>query len=263
MPLKIKKGDGKVKVYKATDKDMKCRGFQYELGKQYAEERADLCNAGFHACEAPLDVLGYYPPGSGSRYFEAELEDVSPERSSEDSKVVGKKITLGAEIGIPGLVKAHVEYVKAHTTVEHTDPKQATAGFRGAATAGSDGAATAGESGAATAGDSGAATAGFRGAATAGSYGAATAGSYGAATAGYYGAATSRGSSASGKNGLSVARGNGVKVKGGIGAVLVIVIENDKNYDIKEWKATVVDGKTIKTDTWYTLKDGEFVEVTE
>ena len=231
MPLKIKKGDGKVKVYKATDKDMKCRGFQYELGKQYAEERADLCNAGFHACEAPLDVLGYYPPGSGSRYFEAELEDVSPERSSEDSKVVGKKITLGAEIGIPGLVKAHVEYVKAHTTVEHTDPKQATAGFRGAATAGS--------------------------------YGAATAGSYGAATAGYYGAATSRGSSASGKNGLSVARGNGVKVKGGIGAVLVIVIENDKNYDIKEWKATVVDGKTIKTDTWYTLKDGEFVEVTE
>ena len=199
-----------MKVYKGTNKDMQCtpggKVFQYEQGVTYEKPKAELCAHGFHACEAPLDVLGYYPPGKGSRYFEAELEDVSPERR-EDSKVCGKKITLGAEIGIPGLVKAHIEYVKAHTTTEHTDPKQATAGS--------------------------------------------------------YGAATSRGSSASGKCGLSVARGNNVRVKGGLGAVLVIVEEMSDSYEIKDWKAAAVDGKEIKADTWYMLKDGDFVEVKE
>lgn len=103
-----------MKVYKATDKNMKCRGFQYELGKA-AEVKGDikLCENGLHACEMPLDVLGYYAPGDGSRYFEAELEDVSEENRSDDTKRVGKKLTLSAEIGIPGLVKAQVEYVKA------------------------------------------------------------------------------------------------------------------------------------------------------
>ena len=229
-----------MKVYKGTNKDMQCTSggnvFQYEQGVTYEKPKAELCAHGFHACEAPLDVLGYYPPGEGSRYFEAELEDVSPERR-DDSKVCGKKITLGDEIGIPGLVKAHIEYVKAHTTTEHTDTKQATAGHRGAATAGSSGAATAGNQGAATAG------------------------SYGAATAGDSGAATSRGSSASGKFGLSVARGNNVRVKGGLGAVLVIAEEKTDSYEIKEWKAAIVDGETLKPDTWYTLKNGEFVEV--
>ena len=81
------------------------------------------------------------------------------------------------------------------------------------------------------------------------------------ATAGYRGAATSRGSSSVGKNGLACARGNGVKVRGGLGAVLVIAIENDTDYDIKEWKAGVVDGETIKADTWYILEDGEWKEV--
>ena len=237
-----------MKVYKGTNKNMQCtpggKVFQYEQGVTYEKPKAELCAHGFHACEAPLDVLGYYAPGYGSRYFEAELEDVSPERR-DDSKVCGKKITLGAEIGIPGLVKAHIEYVKAHTTAEHTDPKQATAGSYGAATAGYRGAATAG----------------YRGAATAGCRGAATAGSYGAATAGCRGAATSRGSSASGEFGLSVARGRGVRVKGGLCAVLVIAEEEADSYEIKEWKAAVVDGETIKPDTWYTLKDGEFMEV--
>ena len=211
-----------MKVYKATDKDMKCRGLQYEVGKTVeADGPLSLCNNGLHACESPLEIFNYYPPANGSRYFEAEAEEVSKERSENSSKVVARKLTLGAEIGIPGLVRAHVEYVKAHTTTEHTDPEQATAGFRGAATAGS----------------------------------------YGAATAGDSGAATARGSAASGENGLSVVRGNGVKAKGGLGAVIVIAIENDDDYAIKEWKAGVIDGKTLKADTWYTLKGGEFVEV--
>ena len=225
-----------MKVYKGTDKEMKCRGFQYELGKTAETNAAKLCEKGFHACEAPLDVFAYYPPAT-SRYFEADLEDVSNERHSDDTKVVGRKITLGAELNVAGLCKAHFEYVKAHTTTEHTDPKMATAG--------SFGAATAGDSGAATAGDSGAATAGYRG----------------AATAGDRGAATSRGSVSVGENGCGLARGNGVKVKGGLGAVLVICEENADDFNIKEWRAFIVDGADIKADTWYHLVNGELEEV--
>ena len=228
-----------MKVYKATDKDIKCRGFQFTPGVEAVEEKAELCESGFHACERPLDVLNYYAPGDGSRYFEAELEDVSPERHPLDTKVCGKRIKLGAEIGIPGLVKAQIEYVKAHTTTEHTDPERATAG------------------------DSGAATAGYSGAATAGDSGAATAGYYGAATAGNYGAATSRGKSASGVNGLSVVRGTNVMAKGGMGAVIVIAVEYDDSYDVKEWKAGVIDGENLKPDTWYKLENGEFVEAAD
>lgn len=98
-----------MKVYKATDKNMQCRGVQYEIGKTVeAEGELKLCENGLHSCEAPLELFGYYPPANGSRYFEAEAEEVSPERKENSSKVVAKRLTLGAEIGIPGLVKACV-----------------------------------------------------------------------------------------------------------------------------------------------------------
>ena len=130
-----------MKVYKATDKDMKCREFQYELGKA-AEVDGDieLCKKGLHACEVPLDVLSYYAPGDGLRYFEAELEDVSDEKSN-DTKRVGKKLTLSAEIGIPGLVKAQVEYVKVQCGFDNAikkandEKKNHATGWSGAASA--------------------------------------------------------------------------------------------------------------------------------
>jgi hypothetical protein len=218
-----------LKAYKGFNKDMTCRGFQYEEGKSYETDRASLCNEGFHACEAPLDCFYYYPPAD-SVYHEVELEELT-EETSDDSKRVGKRIRVGAKLDVAGLVKAQFEYDKEHTTEEHTDPK----------------AATAGDYGAATAGDCGAATAGYRG----------------AATAGNRGAATSRGASKTGKNGLSVARGNHVRAMGGLGAVLVLCEEEANTFDIKEWKAAVVDGETIKPDTWYELRDGEFKEVTD
>ena len=240
-----------MKAYKGFNKDMTCRGFQFEEGKTYEEDRADLCKCGFHACEAPLDVFRYYAPAT-SVFREVELEDVSDARESNDTKVCGKRITIGAELDIRGLVNAHVEWVKAHTNTVNTDPLYATVGDRGVVTVG--------DLGSAMAGDSGAATAGIYGAATAGDRGAATAGYSGAATAGDRGAATSRGASSVGANGLAVARGNGVKVRGGLGSVLVICEENEDDSDIREWKAVVVDGKAIKEDTWYKLKNGELVK---
>ena len=251
----------KIKAYKAFDKDLSCRGFKYEVGKEY-EETGDIkaCKKGFHACPYPLDVFGYYAP-AGARF--CEVEQSGKIDDSESNKVCSSKIRIGAELDIRGLVKAAVSYVKERCTNEcNAEPgKPATAGYSGAATAGDRGAATAGYRGAATAGDYGAATAGDYGAATAGDSGAATAGYRGAATAGDYGAATAREKASTGSNGLSVARGKNVQVKGGIGAILVIAEERDNTYDIVDWKAVVVDGEVVKADTWYRLENGELVEV--
>ena len=98
-------------VYKGTDKDMKCRGFQFDLGKEYVEEEAKLCDKGFHGCEYPLDVFTHYAPAD-SRFFVADLDGVTDEEEEGDSKRAGTKIKLRAEIGIAGIVKAAVEYIK-------------------------------------------------------------------------------------------------------------------------------------------------------
>jgi hypothetical protein len=219
----------KIKAYKAFDKDLSCRGFKYEVGKEYEETGyIRVCKKGFHACPYPLDVFGYYAP-SGSRF--CEVEQSGKIDDSESNKVCSSKIRIGAELDIRGLVKAAVSYVKERCTNEcNAEPgKPATAGDRGAATAG----------------DCGAATAGY----------------CGAATAGYCGAATARGKASTGSNGLSVARGKNVQVKGGIGAILVIAEERDNTYYIVDWKAVVVDGEVVKADTWYRLENGELVEV--
>ncbi len=211
-----------LKAYKGFDSELKCRGFQYEAGKTYKHDgNVVLCKSGFHAIpddEPPLNVFGYYPPAK-SRYCEVEC---GGETVKDDCKVSCSEIKIGAEIGILGLVKAHVAWVKKNITNENNAEKDKPA----------------------TAGDGGAATAGY----------------FGAATAGDCGAATSRGSASAGKNGMASVRGSDVKAKGGLGAVLVIVNENNNNYDIKEWKAEVVDGERIKADTWHKLVDGKFVE---
>ena len=119
-----------MKCFKGFDKDLKCRDFQYEIGKEYTEEKANICNYGFHACEFPMDVFGYYPP-SDSRYCEVDLE-ANDQKSPDDSKRVGKKISVKAEIGIAGIIKAGVEYIKEQVNWE--DDKTTNTGNRSAAT---------------------------------------------------------------------------------------------------------------------------------
>ena len=231
---------------------MKCRGFQYELGKT-AEVEGDieLCEKGLHACEVPLDVLGYYAPGDGSRYFEAELEDVN-DKKSDDTKRVGKKLTLSAEIGIPGLVKAQVECVKAQCEFDNAikkanaEKKNHATGVRGAAS-----------------------TTGVRGAASAtGCGGAASAtGERGAAsTTGWGGAASATGvrgaASATGKGCVAMTTGLYGRVMGEIGNAIVCVERGD-NGEIVAILAGVVDCETLKPGVWYTVKNGQWVEVQE
>ena len=98
-----------MKAYNGFDKDLKCRGFQYESGKEYEEEKAKLCERGANACENPLDTFRYYRPGE-SRYCEVELED-NVDRSGIDTKVCGKRIRIGAEIGVKGVIQAGVRFV--------------------------------------------------------------------------------------------------------------------------------------------------------
>ena len=214
-----------MKVYKGTDKDMKCRGFQYKLGEAAVfDGEPHLCRAGLHACEQPIDVLNHYAPNE-SRYFEADAEEVTDERESDDSKIVAKKMTLKAEIGVPGLVKAQIEYIKNQIGFKdaikraNAEKENHATGYQGAASAtGDQGAASAtGYQGAASAtGYQGAASAtGDRGAASATGYqGAASATGYqGAASAtGYQGAASATGdlgaASATGDRGAASATGD-------------------------------------------------------
>ena len=279
-----------MRVYKGTDRQMKCRGMQYTLGETAVfDGEPHLCKAGLHACEQPIDVLNHYTPNE-SRYFEAEAEEVSAERESSDSKIVARKMTLKAEIGVPGLVKAQIEYVKSQIGFDdaikraNAEKENHATGDQGAASAtGDQGAASAtGDQGAASAtGYQGAASAtGYRGAASATGYrGAASATGYqGAASAtGYQGAASATGdrgaasatgdqgaASATGKAGVALAAGCECKAMGALGCAICCVERGEwdgNTYPIIAVKAAIVDGETIKPDTWYRLENGEFVEV--
>lgn len=100
----------KIIAYKAMDKNMQCRGKQYEVGKTYHEDKADCCHAGMHACENPLDVLHYYPLKDGPRFFEVECGG-NVDKSEEDSKLACTELTVKGELNFAGLVKATVNAV--------------------------------------------------------------------------------------------------------------------------------------------------------
>lgn len=102
-----------MKAYKGFNKDMTCREFQYEEGKTYVTDRAELCECGFHACENPLDCFGFYTPND-SVYHEVEVEDVVKGKN----KLAAKKITIGKELTIKELVEAQIAHTEANNTTE-------------------------------------------------------------------------------------------------------------------------------------------------
>ena len=217
-----------MKAYKGFDKDLKCRDFQFEIGKSYEEPSAELCKSGFHACENPLDCFGYYEPAN-SRYCEVELDDVSDQRESDDSKICGKRITVGAEIGLQGIINAGVKSIL--DKVDWKDNKVTNTGYQSAATN------TGNRSAATNTGDQSTAT-----------------------NTGNQSAATVKG-----KESCAIALGIEGKAKGGKGCWLTLA--EWKNID-GEWhriavKTCKVDGKNIKANTFYMLKNGMFCKVQE
>ena len=106
----------KVIAYKGFNKDLTCRGFQYEIGKEYEEQEVSVCKSGFHACENPLDVLDYYDDMLNNRFCKVEQSGTI---KKENHKQASSKIKIVAEIGFTGLFKAGIEWIKEITNPTH------------------------------------------------------------------------------------------------------------------------------------------------
>ncbi|MCI7653048.1 MAG: hypothetical protein MSS51_02085, partial [Bacteroidales bacterium] len=287
-----------IHAYKGFDKDLKCRGFAYEIGKDYEQDGGiKCCENGFHACEFPLDVFNYYAPGGNSRYCTVTQSGVT-DKAGGDSKVASSKIHIETEIGLDGIIKAGVKFIL--DKVNWNNQKKSNTGDRSAATnTGDRSAATntgyysaatnTGDRSAATntgycsaatnTGDRSAATnTGYCSAATNTGYcsaatntgdrsAATNTGDRSAATnTGDYSAATNTGycsaAKVSGKESVAIVTGRDSKAAGALGDWIVLTERGEWNgdtYPIKEVKAFKVDGEKIKADTFYKLVDGEAV----
>ena len=260
-----------MKTYKGFNKDMTCRDFHYEEGKEYeTNEPVSCCSSGFHACEYPLDCFGYYAP-SESVYHEVE-QSGKISKDTADTKVASSKIKIGAAISIAGLVKASFEYIKARadkTKSNHSKARKkinSATGDRSANSATGDWSANSatgyGSANSATGDGSANSATGDRSANSATGDGSAN------SATGYGSANISTGIACKNTSGgfanISVGWGKNNKCKGVIGSYLVLSEwgewDGDK-YPLLCAQMVIVDGKQIKEDTFYALKDGEIVEV--
>ena len=263
-----------MKAYKGFNKDMTCRGFQYEEGETYETDKAELCEAGFHACLDPMDCFTYYSPAD-SVYHEVEIED-NGQRNEEDSKVVGRKITIGSELSLQMIADLHVDFVKsrAESTESNTGTWSAatnTGTWSAATNTGDCSAATnTGDCSAATnTGDCSAATnTGDRSAATnTGDRSASTnTGDWSVATnTGDRSAATNTGdrsaAAVSGHASVAVTTGYKSAAKASLGSAIVLTLR-DVSGNLIDIKAAIIDGEKLKPDTFYRLDEkGKFTEV--
>ena len=127
----MNKKDDIIHGFKGFEKDLKCSGFQYEIGKDYEQEgEVKCCERGFHFCDNPFDVFRYYSP-SDSRYCEVE-GDGNADKANDDSKVATSHIHISAEIGLNGLIKAGVKFIL--DKVNFKDAKSTNTGDYSAAT---------------------------------------------------------------------------------------------------------------------------------
>ena len=206
--------------FKGFDKDLKCRDYQYEVGKEFEEEgKIEACSNGFHFCENPLDVLGYYPPSTekGSSRYCIVKGSGNIDRDGDDTKVACSKLYISAEIGLKGIIEAGVKFIL--DKVNWKDNKKSNTGDQSAAT-----------------------NTGNRSAAT---------------NTGYQSAAEVTGKESIA---IVTGKDSKAKGSIGCWIVLTERGEWDGNvYPIKEVKAVRVDGEIIKPDTYYKLINGEVI----
>jgi hypothetical protein len=212
--------------FKGFDKNLQCRGFQYEVGKTFTHAgKVAACESGFHFCEHPLDVFGYYPPGSSR--FAAVRGSGQTSKPGSDTKVACSKLHVEAELDLSAMIKAAVKFVFDRAT--WSNEKTVNGDREGAVDASDSGAASAtGYSGAASAtGDSGAA-------------------------------------SATGRYGIAASYGIEGRASGALGVWLVLSeweVRADGRWHRIGVRTALVDGEKIKANTFYKLSGGEFVEV--
>ena len=216
-----------MKGYKGFNKGLICRGKKYEENTVFEESNAEICRSGMHFCENPFDVLTYYPFVSDNAELNefAEVESLAEAETDDEKKFCTKKLKVGKKLDIAGLCSAFVDFTlgKAVNSATNTgDCSAATnAGNRSAATN--------------TGNRSAAITIGYRSSAT-----------------------------VEGNESFAITTGMDSKAKGALGCYIAVAEwgkgENGE-YQLKDFKAHKVDGREIKADTFYTLRDGEFVEV--
>ena len=221
--------------YKAFDKNMKCRDFQYEVGKEYEMDgEIKCCNRGFHACKSPMEVWDYYDM-LNSRYAEVEQSGKIDEEGNS-TKVCSSHIKIKAELKLADIIKVGVEWLK-----DITSPSKVKAD--GALNDNGDRKKQIGSSG-----DS------------------AQIGS-----SGDYAKIGSSGDYAkidsTGEDSVIMCAGNSSIAKAKVGSWITLAEwkwSDEKNHNVPVCvKTEYVDGENIKADTWYQLKNGKFVEVNE
>ena len=260
-----------MKAYKGFKKDMTCRGFQFEEGKAYHEDTAVLCESGFHACLDPLDCLRYYDP-CDSVYHEVEIDNVSEQRE-DDTKVVAKDIKIGSRISIKDIVKESIDFTFSNVQKENnTDCASGHSSSQAASGDSSIQAASGNSSSQAASGNfSSQAASGHSSRQAASGYSSrqvASGDSSSQAASGYSSRQAASGDSSRqetiGKNCVMMSAGNEGQAKGKIGSWIVLTEWKSRgNESIPTVVAKRIDGTEVKEDTWYTLKNGEFVEVEE
>ena len=120
----------KVISIKGFDKNLQCRGYQFELGKTYTHGSVvKVCDSGFHAVEYALDVFGYYPPGDSRYCVVAQSGQIG--RGNDDSKIVSASITIQAEIKLPQLIQRGVDWIMERLESTKTETNT---GYQSAAT---------------------------------------------------------------------------------------------------------------------------------
>ncbi|CAH2860934.1 hypothetical protein M1K54_12175 [Salmonella enterica subsp. enterica] len=220
-------------TFKGFNKDLKCRDFQFEIGKTFHHEgKVEACGSGFHACECPFDVFSYYPPAE-SRYAETISFGVIDREEIGDTKIASASITIKAELTLPQFIQRGIEWI--WSKIDKSLEQQIMTGDWSAAT---------------NTGDWSAATnTGNRSAAT---------------NTGNRSAATNTGdwSAAEVSGSQSVAASLGIegKARASEGGAIVLCYR-DEDGELIHIRASKVGENGIMPDIWYQLnEDGEFVE---
>ena len=222
------------------------------LGKKEVDDGAIRCgNKGYHSCEAPFDVLRHYPNINGNRFFEAEAGGEIDKAENDDTKLASSELTLKSEIDFAGLVKAQIEYTR----------KKAETGTAGGSWSNLSGGDESNLSGGSWSNLSGGDESNLSGGSwsnlSGGSWSNLIGGNESNLIGGY------KSNLIGGDSSLIVGR-NRCNAKGGLHSVIVLTewrYDTNGEFVPVAVKAEIVDGVRIKADTWYKLKNGEFVEV--
>ncbi len=221
-----------VTAYKGFKQDLTCRSYQFEIGGTYKHDgEVEACASGFHSCEYPLDVFGYYAPGDSRFAIVKASGQLS--RHDDDSKIASATLVVEAEISMPTMISRAIDWIMARldSSVEQTvvGDTASNTGYQSAASN--------------TGNRSAASNTGYRSAAS-------NTGDYSAAEV-------------SGKESVAASLGIEGRARASAGSAIVLCHRDDEGRLI-HIRASKVGENGVEPDTWYQLNaEGEFVEFDE